>query len=160
MRMMFAVVAGLVLIGAAPIEERVIEAGGMVDGQVAGAPGRLRVDAAGTAMPLISAEWAARAGLKRSFFGIAYLVGKERVTGSTAVAQIDVGGTGDKRRVGWTEKPFTKDADGVIGPGGLDAEVIRFVLRPARSGERTIDLPLIGQGGVANRWGELFARST
>ena len=61
------------------------------------------------------------------------MVGPEQVNGRSAVARIAVGEGAEprQRRVGWTERPYAEGADGVIGPGGLPQQVVRFVLRPA-----------------------------
>ena len=47
--------------------------------------------------------------------------------------------------------------DGVVGPGGLPNRVVRFVLGPARPGERTIALPMADEGGLFGGWGHSYA---
>jgi hypothetical protein len=145
------------LFNAPASQDRIVQAPGIVTGHIGGVEGRFRIDPGATAMPIISSDWAARAGLKGSMIGAIYLVGSEKVRNRTAVTEFDVDGVADKRRVGWTDRPYMRDADGVIGPGGLDAPVIRFVLRPALDGEHTVALPMTGQGGFSSRWAELFA---
>ena len=157
--MIFAVTAAIAaLLEPASPEERVIHAPGIVTGHIAGVEGRFQIDPGATAMPLISSDWAEKARLKGGMIGVIYLVGPERVRNRTAVTEFDVDGVADKRRIGWTDRPYTLEADGVIGPGGLDAPVIRFILRPPLEGERTVSLPMTGQGGMAGRWAELFAQ--
>ncbi|RDE04840.1 hypothetical protein [Sphingomonas aracearum] len=149
----------LLLAAAPPATERTVSGDGVVAARIGAATLRLRIDPAATAMPLIHAEAAARAGLKPGMFGIGYRVGPERVTGRTAVARIELGdGTALRRRIGWTQPHYAPDVDGVIGPGGLDEPVVRFVLGPGRPGERTVALPMMDQGGMAAGWGERFAR--
>jgi hypothetical protein len=92
-------------------------------------------------------------------FGFGYMVGPEQVDGVSAVARIAVGpgSQARKRRVGWTRLPYSAAADGVIGPGGVPQQVVRFVLRPARPGERVISLPLVNEGGLFGGWGGMYA---
>jgi hypothetical protein len=35
--------------------------------------------------------------------------------------------------------------------------VVRFVLGPPRAGERTAEFPMVGRGGLAGRWGDMWA---
>jgi hypothetical protein len=111
--------------------ERVVTGDGIVAVTVNGAPGRLRIDPAAPALPILTEALAGRAQLRAGPFAFAYLVGPERVPGRSAVGRIAVGDEARprKRRIGWTGRPYAGGADGVIGPGGLPEPVIRFVLR-------------------------------
>lgn len=155
------VLASLALAGAAaPGEGELVVAGdGVVPATVNGVAGRIRIDPAAPALPILATPWANRAALRRGPFAFAFLVGPERVLGVTAVARIAVGAAADprRRRVGWTQRPYLAEADGVIGPGGLPARVIRFVLRPPLPGERTMALPLVDEGGLFGGWGGMYA---
>ncbi len=146
---------------AAPTQDELVVAGdGIVAASVNGAPGRIRIDPAVPSIALLGPDWGSRARLRPSLFGFAYLVGPEQVRGATDVTPIAVGEGAEvrRRRVGWTARPYAANADGVIGPGGLAHEVVRFVLRPALPGERTIALPMVDRGGLFGAWGFLYAR--
>lgn len=151
-------IAALAMAGAAPVAtERVVTGDGVVAGSVNGVPGRIRIDPGGTAMPLVTAQLAERAGLKPSMFGVAYGIGPVRIAGHTRVAKLQLGGAPFERRVGWADRPYAPDIDGMIGPAGLPDPVVRFQLRPARPGESTVAFPMIDQGGMFGGWSERFA---
>ena len=138
--------------------EYVVAGDGIIRVSVAGVPGRMRIDPAAFAVPLLDAPYANRARLRPGPFGFANLVGPKEIRGVTAVTRISLNGASPlKRRVGWTERPFYEGADGTIGPGGLPQQVIRFVLRPSLSGERTVTLPLVDEGGLLGGWGGMYA---
>ena len=139
--------------------ELVVSGDGVVDASVNGVPGRIRIDPAVPALPLITSAWAERAQLRAGPFAFGYMVGPEQVNGRSAVTQIAAGaGAGPRRRrVGWTERRFTAAADGVVGPGGLPQDVVRFVLGPSRPGERTVALPMADEGGLFGGWGHSYA---
>ncbi|WP_156347000.1 hypothetical protein [Sphingomonas sp. Leaf33] len=114
---------------------------------------RLLVDPGAPAMPILTEEAAARAGLKAGPFGIGYRVGPVMVAGRSAVGRIGLGDAPAKRRIGWTANPYAPGYDGVVGPGGLPDPVVRFQLRAARPDERTIDIPMADDGGLFGNWG-------
>lgn len=139
------------LIGAASAERVVTDTtlATAVEGQAV----RLLIDPGAPAMPILTAEAAAKAGLKAGPFGIGYRVGPVMVAGRSAVGRIGLGDAPAKRRIGWTTQPYVTGYDGVVGPGGLPEKVVRFVLRPAQPGERTVALPLADDGGLFGNWG-------
>jgi hypothetical protein len=149
----------VLLIGARePEPELVVASDGIVAATINGVPGRLRIDPAVPALPLLSTRWANQAGLSPGPFAFALLVGPRQVDGVTAVGRIGVGGSEvRRRRIGWTRIDYTEAADGVIGPGGLPQRVIRFQLRPSLPGERTVALPLADEGGLLGGWGHSYA---
>ena len=104
-------------------------------------------------MLLLSPEYAARIGLRPGMLGMRYAVGPVSVTGSSAVTTIDTGSGPRKRRVSWSARPYAAGVDGVIGPGGLAEEVVRFVLRPPRPGEHKVALPMVDAGRPDGRSG-------
>jgi hypothetical protein len=144
---------------AAQPQELAIAGDGVLPVSVNGESGRIRVDPAAPALPILTAAFAERLHLRPGPFAFAYLVGPEHVNGRSAVARIAVGAgqRARKRRVGWTSRPYAEGLDGVIGPGGLPQPVIRFVLRPALPGERTVTLPLEDEGGLFGGWGATYA---
>lgn len=152
--------AALVLLAAAAPAERVVTGDGIVSVRINNVPGRLRIEPGGTAMPLLAGAYAMRAGLRSGMFGVSYAIGPIRIDGATAVARIDLGQGPGKRRVAWADRPAPDGVDAVIGPGGVPEPVVRFVLGPARPGERTVALPMVGRGGLAGRWGELWGLVT
>jgi hypothetical protein len=117
-----------------PPQERVVSGDAIVTVNVNGAPGRLRIDPAAPALPILTTSYASRARLRAGPFAFAYLVGPEQVQGLSAVGRIAVGegARPRKRRIGWTARDYVPGADGVIGPGGLPEPVVRFVLRAPR----------------------------
>jgi hypothetical protein len=144
---------------AAQPPERVVSGDGIVAVSINGAPGRLLIDPAAPALPILTLDYAGRAGLRAGPFAFVYLVGPEHVNGRSAVGRIAIG-TGArarKRRIGFAARPYVADADGVIGPGGLPDQVIRFVLRAPLPGERTVTLPLEDEGGLFGGWGAMYA---
>ncbi len=158
MRSLLLLTTAMVLLGASAPDERVIARGGLVNGSLNGLPLRLRVEPGAVAMPIVTEDAARRAELNAGPFDWSYQIGEQSVTGQSAVARIDFGtGRRERRRVGWTERPYASGFDAVVGPGMLREEVIRFDLGPARDGERTATLRMVGQGGMEEKWGERFA---
>lgn len=155
----FIPVAAAALIGAAaPPAEYVVTGDGVVPAVVNGVPGRLRIDPAAPSLAMLTPSYGGRVQLRPGPFAFLYMVGPERVEGRTAVARIGLDGARPRRRrVGWTQRPYLADADGVIGPGGLPQAVVRFVLRAPVPGERTVTLPLIDEGGLFGGWGASYA---
>lgn len=149
----------LLLIGAAPApQEYVVPIDGVVAAQLNGVPLRLRIDPGATAVPLVTEEIAARAQVKPGMIGTLYGVGPIRIAGKTGVATLDLARTRLKRRVSFAAKAYAEGFDGVMGPGGLEAPVVRFALRAPIAGERTVTLPMTDQGGLLAGWAERFAR--
>ena len=147
----------LALATAAMPGERVIAIGDLVRARINGVAVEVRVDPAGTAMPLIDDAAASRAGLRAGMIGIGYAVGPQKVLGRTSLAPVDLGSGPVKHRVGFTARRYAGAAEGTIGPAGLPDAAVRFRLRPALPNERTITLPMGDQGGFAANWGERFA---
>ena len=148
----------LLIVGAAPAPaEYVVQGDGVVAATVEGKPVRLRIDPGAPALPILTERAALAAGLKPGMFGIGFTIGPVRLRGSTAVADFAVDGLPFKRRTAWFERPYGPDIDGVIGPGSLPVDTVRFVIHAPRPGERMVDLPLVDAGGLIGNWGGLFA---
>lgn len=150
----------MLLLGAAakPPIERVVRGEGVVAGAVNDVPVRWRIDPGATGMPALRPEVAARAGLKPGMFTGMLMVGPVRRVAPTGVAKLTVGGATIKRRVTWPQGAGA-GVDATIGPAGLDDKVVRFQLRDARPGERTVALPMSGGGGLFGAgWMPLYAR--
>ncbi len=156
MRLLLVISTAFLTLGASLPSLRVVQGDGSHLGSVNGVPARIRIDPGAVAVPLITSELAKRAKLKSGPFDFEYLVGPRRVTGESAVTRIDFGSGPVRRRVGWTEAPYRQGADGTIGPGLLPEKIIHFQLRPRRSGERMLALPMVGQGGLDAPWGSRF----
>ena len=155
-----ALIVGLVLnLTSVAAAEIVVTGDAVVPVVVNGTAGRIRIDPAVPALPMLVAPYAMRGELRPGPFAFAYLVGPERVLGRSAVTRITIGEGGEerRRRVGWTERPYYPEADGVIGPGGLPDPVVRFVLRPSLPSERTVTLPMVDEGGLFGGWGGMYA---
>jgi len=150
-------IGAVLLAGAsAPPAERVVSGDGVIDASVNGTPARLRIDPAAPGMPVIARELAIRTGLKITGgwgIGIGYSVGGVAVMLRTQVVRLvmaDAGGRigeADKRRVGWTSRPFAQVADGSAGPDAMPEPVVRFRLRKSVAGERTISFPAVRSSG-------------
>lgn len=143
--------------GVARPPELTINPGATFPTTINGAPARLRVDPSGAGMPVATAGLAGLAGLKAGPFGIEYIIGPVSLEGRTALGRIDLGRGPELRRIAWFDRRWDPTADAVVGPGGVPAPVVRFRLRPARPGERVAALPMVGQGGLEDRWGGRFA---
>jgi hypothetical protein len=157
MRVLGLLIIGLIAGAARGPSEYVVRGDGMVGGTVNGVPARIRIDPAATATPILTTALAQRARLKAGPFDFEYLIGPKRILGQTAVTRLDFGLGSIRRRVGWTAAPYRGVADAVIGPGLLPVSAVRFELRPTRAGERVSILPMVGQGGIEDAWGERFA---
>lgn len=145
-------------VAASPPRERVLTGEGIVAGTINGAPVRWRIDPGATGMPTLRPEVAARAGLKPGMFTGVLMVGPVKRVAPTGVAKLTVGSVKLKRRVTWPQGAGA-GVDGTIGPAGLEDQVIRFQLRPAMPGERTVALPLTGGGGPFGAdWTPMLAR--
>jgi len=156
--------AGAMLMGAsAPPVERVVTGDGVVAVTVNGVQGRLRIDPGAPGLPLLTPEFAERAGLKGGgllSFGVNYRVGPQSVSGRTQVARISFGRTPAKQRLAWTARPYASGVDAVAGPAGLDEPVVRFMLRTPQAGERTATLPMAKMGGLFASWFGSYAEIT
>lgn len=155
LRVMMTMMAGGAM--AAPAE-RVIAPDGIAAATVQQTKVTLRIDPAAPSIPLLTSVAATRAGLKGGFFGLNFLVGRDRVHGRSAVGGIDLGTGAIKRRIGWADRGYAAAVDGVVGPGGLPEPVVRFQLNASRAGERIVTLPMLDQGGLGAHWGVLYAR--
>lgn len=148
----------LPLLAAAPSTPAVaVRDDGVVAAMVEDAAGRMRIDPGAPALPLLTKRYAQAAGLKPGMFGLAFQIGLSTLRGRTAVARIMLDGTRMKRRVGWFDAPYAPGIDGVIGPGGLDAPIVRFELHTPRAGERSVALPMADDGGLIGNWGVVYA---
>jgi hypothetical protein len=117
-----------------------------VDAKVHGLSARLRIDPGGPGMPVFNPDYAGRAQFRSGMFGSAAQIGPVRVSGRTAVIRLDLGQGAFKRRVSWFPAPFTRGADGIVGPGALPEPRIRFALRAPSPGERSFKMALVDFG--------------
>lgn len=137
-----------------PVAERMVPGLGEVEVRINRQPMRWRIDPAAFNMPFLSAEAARRAKLRAGDVTLLYAVGPETVRGDTGLATVQ----GARRStVAWFPRPYAAGLDGVVGPGGLAEQRVRFLFRHPRPGERTVTLPMIGQDGPLGNWGSLFA---
>ncbi|MBX9796295.1 hypothetical protein [Sphingomonas sp.] len=129
--------------GARKDAELIVRGDGIYDGRVNDAPARLRLTPWAPSAPTLNDDIVPKAGLHAGLFGFAVKVGPTKVRGNTSVARMSFGKYSYRRRVVWFDRRYDAGADGALGPGGLPAEVIRFELRPAQGGERTVALTMI-----------------
>lgn len=136
--------------------ERVVTPGETVAVTINGLPARLAIDPAGFGLPIVTQAFAEQAKLSCSgllCFTIVTLIGRERLEGRTGVAKFGWGEAApDKRRVGWFDRTFPTPVEGLIGPAGLPEPVVRFTLGPSRPGERTVAMPVEGNGLLFGHW--------
>lgn len=160
MRKVAMALAGMLAAGATaadrPVAERLVPGLGEVEVRINRQPMRWRIDPAAFNIPFLSAEAAARAKIRAGDVALLFAVGPQTVRGESGMATT----AGQRRRstMGWFPRPYAAGLDGVIGPGGLAEDRVRFVFRVPRPGERTVTLPMIGQDGPLGDWGSLFAR--
>ncbi len=153
------VVAAALTLGAGPpAQERVVTGDFVVTARVNGQPARLRIDPGALAMPMLGADLARRAELEggRLDPGYAFAVGGTQIAGHTAVGAIQLDGPVFARRMGWNERRYQADVDGVLGPGSLREPAVRFQLRATRPGQWTRALPLLG-GDTPDEQGPSYA---
>lgn len=132
------------LIGAKPAPAPyVVRGDAIVPVVVGGVAGRMRINPWAPAAPTLNPDYAARIGLRGGLFGFAVKVGPVKVGGQTSVTRLQFGPASFRRRVVWFDRRYDAGADGAVGPGGLPVDVVRFELRPAQPGERTLSVPLV-----------------
>jgi hypothetical protein len=127
-----------------------------LDAVVGGRPARLLVDPGAPTMPVFNPDFAAAAGFRSGWIDVGARVGPVHVPGKTAVIRYRLGAEQFKRRTAWFGAPFVDGADGIVGPGGVPAAVVRFEMRSAMPGERMVALPLdsfgtLGKDGMGVR---------
>jgi hypothetical protein len=120
---------------------------------------KLQVDPDIESVRLINPEIANALSLKTGgIFGVAYTLGPIEIEGDSRRVDIDFGDIALRRRVVWFQRPASSAANGVIGPGGLPYEIIRFNLRPKVAGERALSLPLSPVGIFGVTGGEAYSQ--
>lgn len=114
----------------------------LIDATINGQPVRLRVDPETSGYIILNPATVQRLGLRRSMLGSRTQVGPVRLTGSSKVAELSIGGvTGDRRMV-WIDRPAVEGADGLIGPADLPYDRVTFQLGAPRADEITAALPM------------------
>lgn len=112
---------------------------------VNGVAGTMRVDPGAPTEPECNSDFAERAQFPAvRMRGIAD-VGPLTVAGFRAEMPFVIDGMSRPLTVSWTPANFIDGADCAIGPGGLGAPIIRFVLHAPQPGERQAVLPIIDQ---------------
>jgi len=139
-----------------PVTELVVPGLGEVDMRINRQPMRWRIDPAAFNIPFLSADAAGLAKLRAGNVALLYAVGPEIVRGDTGLGT--VGAKVRRTPIAWFPRAYAIGLDGVIGPGGLSEQRVRFIFRHPRPGEQTVTLPMIGQDGPLGDWGSLFAQ--
>jgi hypothetical protein len=141
---LLAVLAAFLLPAAARAADLVVDAASnfTIDATINGHPVRLRVDPETSGYVVLNPEAVARIGLRRSMLGSRTQIGPVRLTGSSKVAQVSIGGVAGDRRVVWIDRLAVDGADGLIGPADMHYERVTFVLGAARGGEADFVLPM------------------
>jgi hypothetical protein len=113
-----------------------------IEATINGQAVRLRVDPEVSGYVILNPDTVARIGLRRSLLGSRTQIGPVRLTGSSKVAEVSIGGVTADRRVVWIDRPAIEGADGLIGPADMHYENVTFALGPVRAGEAAFDLAL------------------
>ncbi|HEY5713698.1 MAG TPA: hypothetical protein VIT38_17510 [Allosphingosinicella sp.] len=103
---------------------------------------RLRVDPEVSGYIILNPETVARIGLRRSMLGSRTRIGPVRLTGSSKVAEVALGGVTGDRRIVWIDRPAIEGADGLIGPADMPFDKVTFAIAAPRAGEASVALPL------------------
>jgi hypothetical protein len=103
---------------------------------------RLRVDPEASGYVILNPDAVARIGLRPSLLRARTQIGPVRLTGSSKVAEVSIGGVTGNRRLVWIDRPAIEGADGLIGPADMHYERVTFAIGPVRAGEAAFDLPL------------------
>lgn len=114
----------------------------MIDATINGHAVRLRVDPETSGYVILNPATAERIGLRRSMLGSRTQIGPVRLTGSSKVAEVSIGGVTGDRRVVWIDRPAVEGADGLIGPADMHYARVTFAIGPARAGEAAVVLPM------------------
>ena len=114
----------------------------VIDARINGQPVRLRVDPETSGYVILNPETVARIGLRRSMMGSRTRIGPVRLTGSSKVAEVSIGGVTGDRRVVWIDRPAIEGADGLIGPADMPYDRVTFSLGAPRDGETAFVLPM------------------
>lgn len=134
----------LFLPAAAQAADLVVDAASnfIIDATINGQPVRLRVDPETSGYVILNPATVERIGLRRSMLGSRTQIGPVRLTGSSKVAEVGIGGVTGDRRVVWIDRPAVEGADGLIGPADMHYERVTFAIGPARAGEAGFTIPL------------------
>lgn len=119
----------------------------LIDATVNGQPVHLRVDPEAPGYIILNPSTVRRLGLPRSMSSSETRIGPVRLTGSSKVAQIAIGGVTAKRRLVWIDREAVAGADGLISPSDLPFDHVTFAIRAPRHGEGMFQLPLLFQRG-------------
>lgn len=114
-----------------------------VTATINGQPVRLRVDPETSGYIILNPETVARIGLRRSMLGSRTRIGPVRLTGSSKVAEVALGGVTGDRRIVWIDRPAILGADGLIGPADMPYDRVTFAIAAPRAGETAFVLPLL-----------------
>lgn len=140
----FLMLAALLLPAAGRAADLTIDAASnfLVDATINGHAVRLRVDPAASGYIILNPETVARIGLRPSMLRSATRIGPVRLTGSSKVAEVAIGGVTGDRRLVWIDRPVLEGADGLIGPADMPYDRVIFTLGAPRGGEATAVLPM------------------
>lgn len=141
---LLAALAAFLLPAAARAADLVVEAASnfTIEATINGHPVRLRVDPETSGYVILNPDAVARIGLRRSMLGSRTQIGPVRLTGSSKVAEVAIGGVSGERRVVWIDRPAVDGADGLIGPADMPYEQVTFALGALRGGEAAFVLPM------------------
>ena len=114
----------------------------LIDATVNGEPVHLRVDPEAPGYIILNPSAVRRLGLRRSMSSSETRIGPVRLTGSSKVAQVAIGGVTGKRRLVWIDREAVAGADGLIAPSDLPFDRVTFAIGAPRQGEGMFELPL------------------
>jgi hypothetical protein len=134
--------------------EFIVPVDGRISGKINGSPLLFVVAANGIESPLLNPGTAEELTLKKSLLPVEGLVGREKVRGSTSIAQYELGGIASKKRSFWFDRPIVEGANAQIGPTSLSHRIVTFQIGPKNASEQRYSLPMAEQG---NSIGTLFS---
>ena len=128
-----------------------IRPGAILEMKVNGVDGRVRVDPSAVPRMFCNPDFAVRARIVAQ--GRAALLSDPAdVFGSYGAVTLQLAGRTQEVRANWLDRRYVEDADCVIAPEMIGIDVVRFALAPARSGERTVVMPLNPGGAASPDW--------
>jgi len=144
MRLMSFLLVAMLLPATARAEDLTVDAASnfLIDATINGQPVRLRVDPETSGYIILNPATVERIGLRRSMLRSRTQIGPVRLTGSSKVAAVSIGGVTGDRRLVWIDRPAVDGADGLIGPADMHYERVTFTLGPARAGEAAFEMPM------------------
>ena len=128
-----------------------IRGDGVVDMQVNGVAGRIRVDPSAVPRMLCNPDFAVRAKVVAQGRAV-ILSDPADAYGSFGAVTLRLAGRTQQVRANWLDRRYVEGADCVIAPEMLGVDAAHFALRSSVRGERTVAMPLNPGGEASPDW--------